>query len=301
MSKILKKMTPVIAIFLAVVMIINTVWVSAAQVSIQRIDEENPTGTANNYLIDHTAYMTEDTLQRMYEVLMLYRTPSDWQGYEEQSGIYVAREEYEKALECITKAVELSGEAAAGERASLWLQKGCLHTIRGEYDEALEALQQCVSFQPESSESYLIMAQIYLEREDEENTLRNMEAYLELNPGNAEAEEMVAQLYMAKSDFASAKKWLLRSMESGGGAQVDYQYALCTIQEGDFEGAIEYLTKALEADETIGDAYYYRGICRLTIGKYEEALKDLKYAEERTEDPQIKEEIERLIGELTSI
>ena len=98
MSKKLKKMTPLIAIVLVIVMIVNTVWVSAAQVSIQRIEEENSEGTANNYLIDHTSYMTEDTLQRMYEVLTLYRTPTDWQGYEEQAGIYIAREEYDRAF-----------------------------------------------------------------------------------------------------------------------------------------------------------------------------------------------------------
>ena len=300
MSKFLKKMTPFIAIILVIVMVINTVWVSAAQVSIQRIEEENPVGTANNYLIDSSSYMTADTLERMYEVLTLYQTPSDWEGYEEQAGIYVAREEYERAVECISKAVEMCSEASDLEKASLWLQKGCLHTIQGEYEKALEALEQCVTFNPESSESYLIMAQIYLEWEDEENTLKNMEAYLELNPGNAEAEEMVAQLYMAKSDFISAKKWLQRAQESGGGAMVYYQYALCTIQENDFEGAIEYLSKALELDENVGDAYYYRGICRLTIGEYGLALDDLKKAEEKATDSEMQSEITKLIGELTN-
>ena len=301
MSKKLKKMTPLIAIVLVIVMIVNTVWVSAAQVSIQRIEEENSEGTANNYLIDNTSYMTEDTLQRMYEVLTLYRTPTDWQGYEEQAGIYIAREEYDLALDRIGKAVDLSGEASSKEKAALWLQKGCLHTIKGEQQKALESLQECVAFDPENSESYLIMAQIYLEREDEDNTLKNMEAYLELNPGNADAEEMVAQLYMSRSDFETAKKWLLRAIESGGDAQVYYQYALCTIQESDFEGAIEYLDQAITLDEGIGDAYYYRAICKLTTGKYEEALKDLKSAEDRTEDPEIKSEITRLIHELTGV
>ena len=106
---------------------------------------------------------------------------------------------------------------------------------------------------------------------------------------------------MSRSDFETAKKWLLRAIESGGDAQVYYQYALGTIQEGDFEGAIEYLDQAITLDEEIGDAYYYRAICRLTAGKYEEALKDLKNAENRAEDPEIKSEITRLISELTGV
>lgn len=299
-KKTLKKMTPLIAIVLVIVMVINTVWVSAAQVSIQRIESKNPEGTANNYLIDSTSYMTEDTLQRMYEVLLMTQTPSDWRGYEEQAGIYIAREQYDKAIECIGKAVEISTEASDLEKASLWLKKGCLYVIQADYENALDALQQCVVLDPKCSEGYLIMAQIYLEREDETNTLKNMESYLELNPGNTEAEEMVAQLYMAKSDFVTAKKWLQRAIESGGGAQIYYQYALCTIQENNFEEAIEYLNKTLELDENVKDAYYYRGICRLTMGEYVLALEDLKIAEEKTEDPELQSEITKLIGELTN-
>ena len=292
-------MTPVIAVVLVIVMVINTVWVSAAQVSMQRVGTEDSQGIANNYLFDSTSYMTEDTLQRMYEVLMLNQTPTDWRGYEEQAGIYIAREQYDEAIDRISKAVEIYAEASDLEKASLWLKKGCLHTLKGDYEKALESLERCVEFDPECSEGYLIMAQLYLEEEDEENTLKNMEAYLELNPGNVEAEEMVAQLYMAKSDFSTAGKWLQKAMESGGGAEIYYQYALCIIQDNKFKEAIEYLNKALELDENVGDAYYYRAICRLTIGEYVMALEDLKKAEEKVTDSEMKSEITKLIGELT--
>ena len=152
-------MTPFIAVVLVIVMVVNTVWVSAAQVSIQRINADNSTGIANNYLIDSTPYMTEDTLQRMYEVLMLNQTPTDWRGYEEQAGIYIAREQYDRAIECISKAVEMYADASDLEKASLWLKQGCLHTLKGDYEKALKALEQCVEFNPKCSEGYLIMAQ----------------------------------------------------------------------------------------------------------------------------------------------
>jgi len=299
MNKKIKRITPVIAIVLVVAIVANTIWVSAAQVSITRAETEDSRGIANNYLVDSTDYLSQRTLERMYEVLTLAEVPTTWQGYEEKAGIHIAREEYEKALDCIGKAVELCEDATVPEKASLWLQKGCLHTIREEYDEALEALKISVSLNPESSECYLILAQIYLERQDEENTLFYMEAYLEMNPGNAEAEEMVAQLYMAKQDYAAAKKWLKKAQESGGGATTYYQYGLCLLQESNFDEALEYLDKAIEMDDRIGDVYYYRGICRLASGAYEEALQDLKLAEERTEDSEIREEIVTLMKELT--
>ena len=300
MSNNLKKLTPLIAIILVVVVVVNTVWVGAAQVSIQRTETDDAQGNASNYLVDNTSYVSRNTLERMYEVLAMYQTPSDWQGYEEQAGIFIAKEKYEKALECIGKAVELSDTATDAEKASLWLQKGCLHTIRGEYEEALEALEKSVTYNPESSECYLILAQIYLEQGDEEKTLLNMEAYLELNPGNAEAEAMIGQLYMAKQDYTTAKKWLKQAQESSGSAEAYYQYGLCSIQESNFEEAEEYLSKALEVDDTIEEAYYYRGICRLTTGAYEEALEDLRQAEERTENETLKAEITNLLKELTN-
>jgi len=291
--------TPLIALILVIVIVANTIWVSAAQVSIKRSESEDLSGIANNYLYDSTSYLSRSTWQRMYEVLALYQTPSDWQGYEEQAGMFIAREDYEQALERIGKAVELSEDAADLEKASLWLQKGCLHTIRGEYDEAVEALKISVSWNPENSECYLILAQIYLEQQDEEKTLLYMEEYLELNPGNADAEEMVAQLYLSREDYTSAKKWLKKAQSSGGGAATYYQYALCLLQESDFEEAIVYLDKTVELDDQVGDVYYYRGICRLASEAYEEALQDLKLAEEQTEDPEIREEIQALIDELT--
>lgn len=295
----LKKMTPLIAILLVIVVVANTIWVSAAQVSIQRIEEDGSMGTATNYLIDNTDYISEDILQRLYEVLTLSKTPTTWQGYEEQAGIYIAQENYDRALECLEQAIKLSDGVNALDASSLWLQKGCLHTIKEEYEDAVKSLETCVKMNPNSSECYLILAQLYLEREDEEHTLSNMEAYLELNPGNTEAEQMVAQLYMSKQDFVSARKWLERAMESGGGAEVYYQYGLCAIQESDFEGATDALDRTIEMDDSVGDVYYYRGICRLTKGEYEAALEDLFLAQEKTEDENIKSEIVSLIQQLT--
>ena len=296
-----KRIISVLAILLAVILVINSVWVSAAQVSISRIGNESLTGVANDYLVDNTPYISEDTLQRMYEMLIIYQTPADWQGYKEQAGVYIARGEYDKALVRLEKAVELSDTARDEDEAQLQLQMGCLYTLQGDYEKAVISLETCISHDPANSESYLILSQIYAEWGDEEKTLDNMEKYLELNPGNFESEKMIGQLYMAKGDLEEAKKWFLKARESAEDAEVYYLYALCILQEGSYEEAIDCLSKALEMDENVGEAYYYRGICRLTTGDYEEALQDLRIAGEKTEDPDMKADIDEIIHDLTGM
>jgi len=296
-----KRIISVLAILLAVILVINSVWLSAAQVSISRVGDESLTSVANDYLVDNTPYISEDTLQRMYEMLIIYQTPTDWQGYKEQAGVYIARGEYDKALDRLGKAIELSDTAKDKDKAQLWLQKGCLYTLQGDYENAVSSLETCISYDSGNSESYLILSQIYAEWGDEEKTLANMEKYLELNPGNFESEKMIGQLYMAKEDLDAAKKWFLKAQESAEDAEVYYLYALCVLQEGNYDGAIESLNTALEMDENVGDAYYYRGICRLTTGDYEEALQDLKIASEQTEDPDMKSDIDEIIHDLTGV
>lgn len=301
MKKIKRKLISGIAFFLAVILIINAVLVSAAQVRIQKSSGEDPFGLANNYLIDNTEYISKDTFDRMNDVIQMYMMPSTWQEYEEQAGIFIAQEKYDKALESISKSIDLGDGISNILKAGLWLQKGCLHTLLEEYDEAIHSLETCVECNPEKAEAYLILAQIYAEKGNADKTLSYMESYLELEPGNAEAEEMIAQNYMANEDYENAKKWYKAVQESSGSAQSYYYYGLCSIQTNDYKNAEVSLTKAIEIDDFIGDAYYYRGICKLTEGEYESALTDLKIAVERTKDENLRIDIQKLINELESI
>ena len=132
-------------------------------------------------------------------------------------------------------------------------------------------------------------------------TLVHMEKYLELEPGNAEAEDLIARNYFAKEDYENAKKWYKAVQQSTGSSESYYYYGLCAIQLEEYEEAKQALTKAIELDDAAGEVYYYRAICSLAGEKYEEALEDLKIAVEKTDNQELRTDIQQLIDELENL
>ena len=74
------------------------------------------------------------------------------------------------------------------------------------YDDAKFLLERSIVFQPKHANSYLYLAKIYKEKEDQKKEEKNLEATLLIDPKNEEAILMLMQIGIKKTNYSKVKE-----------------------------------------------------------------------------------------------
>ena len=74
------------------------------------------------------------------------------------------------------------------------------------YDEAKFILERSIVFDPKHANSYLYLAKIYKEQENQKKEEKNLEATLLLDPVNEEAILMLMQIGIKKTNYSKVKE-----------------------------------------------------------------------------------------------
>jgi len=172
---------------------------------------------------------------------------------------------------------------------------------KSKFDEALPILEEITKEEPQNSEAWRVLAQLHW------NHLHQVDkAYDELiealkcNPRNIWALVLMGNLLTKeKNDVEHAKEYYEKVLEY----HPDNAIAINNIganfmERKDFEGALPYLKKALEIDDSYTNSYYGLGLCYYRLGKLQESfdvchLGALK-SSERPENPAVREELIKL-------
>ena len=193
--------------------------------------------------------------------------------------------------------------------ADLHLKKGCVYTIRKEYEDALKELDEALRIAPDLAEAYLVKVQVYTETGNNAEAIPNLEKYVELT-GDASLNESLAQMYLAAEDREKAVESYRNLAESTSddpevvaynlamflmGAEMypealetlkqckadpekapglHYNTGVCNMLLGNFEDAIANFTDSLAAENYQMDATYNRGVCNMTLTNFREAIDD---------------------------
>ena len=70
------------------------------------------------------------------------------------------------------------------------------------YDDAKFLLQRSIVFDPKHADSYLYLAKIYKEKDDQKNEEKNLETTLLIDPANEEAILMLMEIGIKKTNYA---------------------------------------------------------------------------------------------------
>ena len=73
------------------------------------------------------------------------------------------------------------------------------------YDEAKFLFERSIVFNPKNSNSYLYLAKIYNQEENQKKEEKNLEASLLIEPNNEEAILMLMKLALVKSNYSKVK------------------------------------------------------------------------------------------------
>jgi len=74
------------------------------------------------------------------------------------------------------------------------------------YDEAKFLFERSIVFNPKHSNSYLYLAKIYKNKEDQRNEEKNLEATLLIEPTNEEAILMSMEIGLEKTNYSKVKE-----------------------------------------------------------------------------------------------
>lgn len=157
-----------------------------------------------------------------------------------QGNEYLQNEDYEKAVESYTEAIQQDPMSA-----SAYNGRGKAKGELGKLEDAIEDYSQAIQIRPDSSPFYNNRGTAKIKNEKYKSGIEDLNQAIELDSENP----------TAYANRGLAKSWF-----------------------GDYEAAIKNLNKALELDQQLMAAWNGRGLVRLGAGDYELAKEDFDRA-----------------------
>ncbi len=269
----------VIAGILVVAMVATMFLQSATLVAISRSD--NMSDAAVNYLAENTEYVNKNRPQRVGEYLKTLGNKDTLEDYYRLASTQIAREEYNDALENIEKCISLYNNEGPELYEDLLLKRGCLQVMIGDYDAALKSLDLALARDPAAADIYLVKAQIHAQRQNMGALAQCLTEYLKLVPGDSSIRALLAQAQFTKGDYEAAAQQYAEILDKEPNAEVEYLYGLNAVKDSDFATGEASLTSAIAKDDSFDGIYYYRGVCRMSLGNYPAAIEDLTVSIEK--------------------
>jgi putative PEP-CTERM system TPR-repeat lipoprotein len=165
--------------------------------------------------------------------------PNRSEGYELRGRVFCYKKQFKDAIVPFQKAVAI--RPSAGTCYLL----GLCHFNNGEFELAINQLQQALDLDPAHEQARLLVALVYLKKSKADDAITEIRKTLATNPKNAAAHSILGSAFLAKGMSA--------------------------------EGISE-LNRALELDPGLVDARFKKGIFELSRGNMGEAVAELSAA-----------------------
>ena len=208
-------------------------------------------------------------------------------------------EAWDRALERYGEALSLDEEHAPTHAAL-----GRVLSRLGREDEAMEAMQTAVELEPDSAVVLWQLAQLHMQRDEPDEAVRALERARELAPDEALVRVSLGTAYYSRSisDAEKAVAELLRASDmQPEDAEIYFGLSMAyrnRLGEGDRERAIKALEKSLALDPEQPQAYTILGRSYLEAGDREAAIAIWRQLADRTDDPEVAEQIREGLREL---
>ncbi|MBO8430019.1 tetratricopeptide repeat protein [Spirochaetes bacterium] len=124
---------------------------------------------------------------------------------------------------------------------------GINETNKGNFDEAIEALDKAIELKPDFALAYFSKAIAFHNKLELEEAYENYTKAIEINPKMIDAYFNLAQVILARKPAT----------------------------DDDLKEALKNLEKAVELDEKFTDAYYYIGVIKKNLEDYKGAISAL--------------------------
>lgn len=169
------------------------------------------------------------------------------------------------------------------------------------FDEALPILEEIIKNDPQNSEAWRTLAQVHwFYQHKPEKAYDELIEALRCNPKNIWALVLMGNLLTKeKNDVNHAKLYYDKVLEFYPDNAIAINNIGATYMERkDYEGALPFMEKALDIDDSYANSYYGLGLCYYKLGKIEDAFevchKGALKSSDRPENPAVREELIKL-------
>lgn len=226
-----------------------------------------------------------DLMKRFY----IQYCPDIFEGYHYRFEIYLAKQDYDKAEEIIDIAVELFPKDT-----SLFYDKIRLENIKGNYEKALQMIQEAESmedFEIEARNFTFEKAKIYAQKEDMENTIKYLEKTVSYEADgdiDLEARYFLMNAYLTNQNYEklleNTEKIIETGDESSYAMSALYYRALSNNKLGNEEEAVKQYNEALKIFRSMTisnpenlDGFMFRILCYKDLKDFLKALELVDY------------------------
>lgn len=166
--------------------------------------------------------------------------PSHWY---ELSLLYGQQKQYEQALDAVLKIESLSGLGP-----ELIDQAKALNEAMGKPKETLPLLRRYVEAQPQSVETQLYAAQVYMEMQQLDEAEKALKIAYQLDPANGKVTLSLADLARLRSDRPGMNRYLLQAFRDPA-LSIDYkvQTTLQLLQESQADTSLQPVLDSLSS------------------------------------------------------
>jgi tetratricopeptide (TPR) repeat protein len=188
---------------------------------------------------------------------------------------YLGTHGYESVIKYCDKVLEINEQ-----NAKAYCVRGAMHKAVNDFDAAIEDLNRSIEINP-TPLAYSLLGNIWCEKGDFPEAIRNYNKVLEFDPDNAAAINNRAEAYFRMDDYDNAiKDYEKLNVLVPEEPSPYYNCGVCYREKGNLGKAVKYFDKAIELGNRDAHVYKSRGLAYMDLGEYDKAIADFKLVEE---------------------
>ncbi|MEI0538184.1 tetratricopeptide repeat protein [Brachyspira pulli] len=179
-------------------------------------------------------------------------------------------EDYIKSVKGINETVS---DSSNKENAKDLFEQGKSYINDENYEEAIKCFKKAVELNPDNANNWQLLGRSYEGNDNNEEAMKCLNKALELDPNDADNWYWLGYIYYKDANYEDAIKYLSKSVELNPNISRNwYRLADSYFYNGDYDEAMQVYNKTIEVDPTIAMVLEFRGLNRFINGTVENTL-----------------------------
>ncbi|MCU0430214.1 MAG: tetratricopeptide repeat protein [Cytophagaceae bacterium] len=163
-------------------------------------------------------------------------------------------------------------------------QRALSHEKLGNTNQAISDYDQVVRLNPKNSQAFMLRGHLNSKVGMDDEAIKDYTKVIELDARNYEAHYERGLIYNIMGLYAEALRDFEKCTQIKPGAEIDYMTGTVESKLGNEEKAIHFFTNAIKYDKANKNFYFHRADSKLKIGRYKEAMEDLRVSQSLDKD-----------------
>lgn len=232
--------------------------------------------SSENHLNLGLAYYQKGDYKRAIESLTkaIELDPHSVAAYNNRGQAYSESNHWEQATRDFTRAIEL-----APDLAGIYSNRGGVYRKSGNLERAIQDFDRAIELDPGFATAYYNRGLVYADSSDLQQAIRDLTKAIELAPDLAQAYNNRGIAYRRSSNLELAIQDYNRAIELAPDyAEAYSNRGFAYAGSGDLERAVRDFSKAIDLSPELALAYRHRGRAYYESGNLEQAIRDLNRA-----------------------